>query len=225
MRDVDMRVSATFCFRDAGIRLAVTGVVVPRTGYDGWTDTEEDSMSRNTISRSLHDLGLAAWFGGTLANAVALNTAASEAADSAGTGRVTNAGWDRWTPVNAAAIGAYLVGSGVQLGGNVERLKVQQGVATMSLVKTSLSVAALAATGYSRLLGRKVAAQRDVPIESGTQSGAATPQDVAAAQRQLRVLQWVVPALTGALVVVSAFAGEQQRPTEVKKGILSRLAS
>ena len=94
MRDVDMRVSATFCFRDAGIRLAVTGVVVPRTGYDGWTDTEEDSMSRNTISRSLHDLGLAARFGGTLANAVALNTAASEAADSAGTGRVTNAGWD-----------------------------------------------------------------------------------------------------------------------------------
>jgi hypothetical protein len=30
-------------------------------------------MARDTLSRSLHDLGLAAWFGGTLANAVALN--------------------------------------------------------------------------------------------------------------------------------------------------------
>ena len=33
-------------------------------------------MARNTLSRSLHDVGLAAWFGGTLANAVALNPAA-----------------------------------------------------------------------------------------------------------------------------------------------------
>jgi hypothetical protein len=32
----------------------------------------------------------------------------------------------------------------------------------------------------------------------------------------------VVPALTGALIVLSAFAGEQQRPSEVKKGILGR---
>ena len=61
-------------------------------------------MSTNTFSRSLHDVGLAAWFGGTLANAVALNAAAGEAADQASTGRVANAGWDRWTPVNAAAI-------------------------------------------------------------------------------------------------------------------------
>jgi len=37
------------------------------------------------------------------------------------------------------------------------------------------------------------------------------------------VLQWVIPVLTGGLVVVSAFAGEQQRASEVKKGLLSRL--
>ena len=36
-------------------------------------------MSDNTLSRTLNDIGLAAWFGGTLANAVALNPAASEA--------------------------------------------------------------------------------------------------------------------------------------------------
>jgi hypothetical protein len=57
----------------------------------------------STLSRSLHDVGLATWFGGTLANAVALNPASAEAKDPASTGAVANAGWDRWTPVNAAA--------------------------------------------------------------------------------------------------------------------------
>ena len=36
-------------------------------------------MSSNTLSRTLNDVGLAAWFGGTLANAVALNPAAGQA--------------------------------------------------------------------------------------------------------------------------------------------------
>ena len=37
------------------------------------------------------------------------------------------------------------------------------------------------------------------------------------------MLQWAVPALTGALVVISSFAGEQQRATEVKRGVAERL--
>ena len=45
-------------------------------------------MARNTRSRMLHDLGLSAWFGGTLANAVALNAAAGEAGSDSATGRV-----------------------------------------------------------------------------------------------------------------------------------------
>jgi hypothetical protein len=52
-------------------------------------------VARSTLSRSLHDVGLSAWFGGTLANAVALNAAAAEAGSNARTGAVTNAGWDR----------------------------------------------------------------------------------------------------------------------------------
>ena len=79
-------------------------------------------MARNTLSRSLHDLGLSAWFGGTLANAVALNAAAAEAGTDSATGRVANAGWDRWTPVNAAAIGAHLIGSVGQLRANKTRV-------------------------------------------------------------------------------------------------------
>ena len=182
-------------------------------------------MANDTFSRSLHDVGLAAWFGGTLANAVALNPASAEADTANGTGRVANAGWNRWTPVNAAAIGAHLAGSVVQLVSNRSRVAAQQGVGSMAVVKTGLTVAALAATGYSRLLGRTVGKDASVPALAATEPAASTPDDVAKAQKQLAALQWMVPALTGALIVVSALAGEQQRPSAVKKGILARFTS
>jgi len=178
---------------------------------------------QNFPSRALHDVGLAAWFGGTLANAVSLNRAAGETDRYSEAGRVANTGWDLWTPVNAAAIGAHLVGAVGQLMGNKSRLATQKGVASMSVVKTALTGAALGLTAYSRVLGRKMSQQRDVPVASGTEPTESTPPDVAKAQAQLKALQWAIPAVTGALVVVTSYAGEQQRPTSVKAGILERL--
>ena len=178
---------------------------------------------QNFPSRSLHDVGLAAWFGGTLANAVSLNRAAGETDRYSTAGRVTNAGWDAWTPVNAAAIGAHVVGAVGQLLGNRDRVAAQKGVAAMSVTKTVLTAAALGVTAYSRVLGRKVSQQTDVPVESGTEPAETTPPDVAKAQRQLKALQWAVPAITGAMIVVTAYAGEQQRPAAVKEGLLQRL--
>lgn len=180
-------------------------------------------MKNNVISRSLHDVGLAAWFGGTLANAVALNKAAGAASDAKSTGAVANAGWDAWTPVNAAAIGAHLVGSVGQLSGNKSRLASQQGVLAMSIVKTALTAAALGVTGYSRVVGKKVSDAAAVPAASGTEPTAGTPPEVAKAQKQLKALQWAIPAITGALLVVSSFAGEQQRPASVLSGVTDRL--
>src|SRR3954469_1752501 len=126
---------------------------VPHTGRGAETlvpHVQEFPMARNTLSRALHDLGLSAWFGGTLANAVALNAAAAEAGSDKDTGRVANAGWDRWTPVNAVAIAAHLTGSVGQIIGNKGRIAQQEGVASMSALKTLLTAAALGATAYSR---------------------------------------------------------------------------
>lgn len=180
-------------------------------------------MSTNTLSRSLHDVGLAAWFGGTLANATALNPAAAAADSPNRTGAVANVGWDRWTPVNAAAIAAHVIGSVGMLGSDAGRVAAQKGATRTTLLKTGLTFAALGVTAYSRVLGKRVSAHTEVPAQSGTQPSAGTPADVAAAQRQLHLLQWVVPALTGALVVVSAQAGEEQRPSSVLDGITSRI--
>jgi hypothetical protein len=175
-------------------------------------------MARNTLSRSLHDVGLAAWFGGTLANAVALNAASAEAGSDSATGAVANAGWDRWTPVNAAAIGAHLIGSVGQLRGNRKRVARQQGAAGTAVAKTVLTAAALGVTAYSRALGKVVSQGGATPSKNATKPSKRARGEIAAAQLQLDRLQWVVPALTGALVVVSSYAGEQQRPSEVARG-------
>jgi hypothetical protein len=177
----------------------------------------------NTLSRSLHDLGLATWFGGSLMGAVGLNGAAADVEEPKQRLRVANAGWNRWTPVNLAGIAAHVAGGTVLLGANKGRVASQQGVAQATMVKTVLTGAALAATAWSRALGAKLNEAGEVPVEGGTEPSGDTPEDVAKAQRQLKVLQWVIPALTGAVLVVNARMGEQQRPAQVTGGLLGRL--
>jgi hypothetical protein len=177
----------------------------------------------NTVSRSLHDLGLATWFGGSLMGAVGLNGAAAEVEEPKQRLRVANSGWNRWTPVNLAGIAAHLAGGAVLLGANKGRLTSQQGVASAPVVQTALTFAALAATAWSRALGARLDQAGQVPVEGATEPGGAAPEDVAKAQRQLKVLQWVIPALTGAVLVLSARMGEQQRPAQVSGGLLGRL--
>jgi hypothetical protein len=177
----------------------------------------------STVARTLHDVGLAAWFGGSLMGAAGVNGAAAAVEDPNQRLRVANTGWARWTPLNLAGIAAHLAGGAVLTGANKGRLAGQRGVATASIVKTALTVAALGATAYARLLGRKLERAGDVPVEGGTTPSSTTSDDVAGAQRRLTVLQWVIPALTGAVLVVNARMGEQQRPVQVTKGFFRRL--
>src|SRR5215208_3863806 len=174
----------------------------------------------NTVARSLHDLGLAAWFGGSLMGAVGLNGAAAVVDRPEQRLRVANAGWARWTPVNLAGIAAHLAGGSMLLAANKGRVASQRGVATATIAKTALTGLALAATGYSRALGAKLQRVGDPPVEGGTTPTAGTPEEVTKLQRQLNVLQWVIPGLTGATLVLNAKMGEQQRPTNVTTGLL-----
>jgi hypothetical protein len=179
---------------------------------------------RNTVVRSLHDLGLAAWFGGSLAGAVGFNGGAAEVPEEKLRLRVANAAWARWTPVNLVAIGAHLVGAGAITYANKSRVVGQKGVGASSLAKAAITGAALAVTGYSRILGKKLEQAEGEPVEGGTDPTAATTPDVAKAQRQLKVCQWLVPGLTGALGVLNALHGEQQRPNQQASGILAKPA-
>jgi hypothetical protein len=180
---------------------------------------------RNTLAHFLHDAGLAVWFGGSLAGAVAVNGAASDVDDPRQRARVANAGWARWTPVNLLAIGAHLVGGAQLLKANKGRVATQQGVLANTNTKLALTAAALGATAYARAVGQKVMNAGDVPVAGGTEPLASTPPEVAAAQKQLKALQWAIPALTGGILASSALHEEQQRPSQVFAGTLKGLPS
>jgi len=180
----------------------------------------------NTLARSLYDVGLAAWFGGSLMGAVGLNGAAAQIDDPTERARIATQGWKRWAPVNATAIGAHLVRGAVIVVANQKRIGGQAGVASWTIAKTAVTGAALAATAWSGVLGAKLATAEDnVHAEGATEPSWQTSPDVARAQKGLRPLQWAIPVLTGALLVMSARMGEQQRPSEVTTGVLGKLVS
>lgn len=183
------------------------------------------SNSRNVVTRSMHDVGLAAWFGGSLMGAVGLNGAAGDASRPGDPARIAASGWARWSPVAAAAIGTHVVGGLAVLRANQRRVLAQQGVTANTAVKILLTAAAIGSTAYSGVLGARIAKEGQVPSESATVPAETTPREVASAQRQLRVLQWVTPALTGVLIVLAAQQGEQQRATEILKGTGRRIVS
>jgi hypothetical protein len=174
---------------------------------------------QNTVLRSMHDTGLAAWFGGSLMGAVGLNGAAAGIDNPTERLEVSSAGWRRWAPVNLAAIGAHLAGASGILAAERRRVAAQQGVGAISVAKTAVTVAALGATAYSRVLGMKMDRAGRVAVEGTTEPAASTPEDVSSVQRQQRIAQWTIPVLTGALLVISAMAGEQQKPAAVAQGV------
>ncbi|MCK8678526.1 hypothetical protein [Streptomyces lichenis] len=178
---------------------------------------------RSTLIRSLHDVGLAAWFGGSLMGAVGLNGAAEqEGGTQEATDRVSSSGWAKWTPVNAAAIGAHLFGGGGLLAANAGRVGAQKGVAASTATKTVLTAAALAATAYSGFLGRKIGLASSTDPQDA-EKAREHPIDLNEARQRLAWAQWAVPAATGSLVVLNALHGEQQRPGRQLLGVWRRI--
>ena len=107
---------------------------------------------------------------------------------------------------------------------NRDRAKHQSGVTANTVTKILLTGAALGATVYSGVLGAKTAQGDRHSVDGATEPSSSTPNDVAAAQQQLRYLQWALPVLTGAIVVLGAQQGEQQRPGQVLSGVGATLA-
>lgn len=181
-------------------------------------------MSKHTAVRLLHDVGVATWFGGSLMGATGLNAAAALLDDPAERARISTAGWSRWAPVGAAGVLAHVVGAAGLTVTDAPRIGAQDGVARSSAVKAGLTVAGLGVTALSSVLNRKMAAAGPVPVRGATEPSADTPRDVASAQRQLKVVQWLNPLLAGAVIAAGSWQSEQQRAAQVAPGVVRRLA-
>ncbi|MGH2473871.1 MAG: hypothetical protein ACRDIL_01295, partial [Candidatus Limnocylindrales bacterium] len=84
--------------------------------------------------------------------------------------------------------------------------------------KNAITLVALAATGYSRVLGQRLMDHEKVPAKDGTTPVEDTAPDVKKIQQQLKIVQYAIPAHVGALIAISAVMGEQQRATQVTRG-------
>jgi hypothetical protein len=154
------------------------------------------------VARSAHDVGLAVWFGGELLGAIALNGASMEVDDPNQRARVADAGWMRMAPVVTGAVGLHLLGTAALVAGG--ELASPFGRDPLARARAALTLAAMGTTAWSGLLGRRVVAAGDVPAASSVRPTSETPPDVAAAMRRLRVVQWVIPVLSGAIFLVHA---------------------
>jgi hypothetical protein len=170
-------------------------------------------VERNTLIRAANELSLAVWFGGSLMGAVGLERGATAA--NGQRLEVESKGWAAWQPIQVAAIATQVASGAALTVANRRRVAGQRGVASASIVRTGLMGAAIVLTALAARSGAKA-------VED-TQNGDVDAVSSAPDERRLRVLQWSVPALTGALVIVDALMGEQQRPNQVVRGTIERL--
>ncbi|MFC8302691.1 hypothetical protein ACFUCV_03300 [Specibacter sp. NPDC057265] len=176
-------------------------------------------MSNNLLARSVHDLSAAAWFGGALMGAVGLNGAAAEAKDPTERTRLSSLGWKKWAPLQTAAFGAHFLAGLPVIADNKERVMKQDGVGSLTLLKTLTTVAGAGVSLYAGVLGKKVDSLSEEGSAGATEPHADASPELKAAQKQLKYLQWAIPVFAGAVIVMGAKHGEMQRPNNVIEGL------
>jgi hypothetical protein len=171
----------------------------------------------STTVRAVHLLTNAAWFGGTLMGAVALNPAAREGDSARERAAIADEGWHRWGPVQGTAMGLHLLSGIAVLADNRRRVLAHPPTATAVILKTALTGAAVASSiaAYRAGAGLGDAVDR----AEANPAEARTARSLAA---KLRWLQWATPVTTAGLLVLDAYLGEQQRGVA---GLLDRATS
>jgi hypothetical protein len=159
----------------------------------------------STSVRATHLVTNAAWFGGSLFGAVGLNPASREPDTERERVEVSGTGWERWGPVQGGAIALHLLTGLAIVADNRNRVAVHPPTTAAVVAKTTLTGAALASTAAAWIYGTRLG------DASGEDGHPRDPQAAEAARRKLSWLQWTTPALTGAILVLDAQLGEQQR--------------
>jgi len=188
------------------------------------TMTTSDSLANAT--RALHDIGLAAWLGGSMFGKFALNPAVRLAQDKSDRGKIVNGAWNGYNAVNSLALGAVALGWAGARMTEARNGQMTDGEQTLARVKDVLVATAVVTGLASGVQGGRLAKQAPegaVPIEDGTTPAAETPPPAAKIQRSLGVLGNVNIVTGLALAGVNAMLAQQSysRPP-LKRGLLRR---
>lgn len=179
----------------------------------------------SSTARAAHNLGLAAWFGGSLFGLVALNPSVSRISDKQERGRVLNESWARYNAISAVAIVSTL--ASWRLGGLKQNAELR--TPALERAKNVLLGGATVSALAAGVLGARVAGDAPeggpaggTPVESGTEPGPETPPGAARAQRLIRFFGSGALTMLASVIVLSAVS-DASRPK--LRGGLSRLFS
>jgi hypothetical protein len=138
----------------------------------------------STTAWVLHDLGLAAGFGGNLFGQIALNPAVRSLESKRDRGKVAHVAWDRYKAVNGASLaamaGSWLIGRAIASGREVGR-----GSRALVIAK-DIMVGAAVVTGVAAMIAGTMLDKEEggaPAVESGAQPATETPARVARLQR------------------------------------------
>ena len=160
----------------------------------------------STTVRATHLVTNAAWFGGSLMGAVALNPAAREGDTAGERADIADEGWRRWGPVQGAAVGLHLLSGLAIVADNRRRVLSHPPTTVAVILKTALTGVAVAASAAAYREGAELG---EVMERADNDPSAAREARSLAAR--MRRLQWATPAATAGLLVLDAYLGEQQR--------------
>jgi hypothetical protein len=125
-------------------------------------------------------------------------------------------------------VAASVLGGAAVTASNKGRLAGQSGFRAAGATKAALTVVGVAATAYAAYSGRQIgkaaeaaaAAGKPLEVVDATKPTEKTPAEVARWQRRQRLAQVLVPATSGALVVLNSYLVQQYRPAATIRGLL-----
>ncbi len=146
--------------------------------------TVNDTLAITT--RAAHDVGLAAWLGGSMFGKFAHNPSLTEISSHTERGSVANSAWGRYNPINALGLGVAAVGWAASRATETHPAKLSDTEQRLAQTTDGLMILALLTGVVSGVAGIRLAKQMPegaVPVETGTTPAPETPGPAARLQR------------------------------------------
>ena len=184
------------------------------------------SGSLGYLTRVAHDLGVVTWVGGSLFGKLALNNAVKLIPDQNDRGRVTNAAYGAYNPINTIALGA--AGAG-WLASRLTETRPDKLTGTerkLASVKDALMAASVvtgAATGIEHARLARQAPDGAVALDDPTTPSADTPPAAAGIARRIGTLTTInIAAGLGVAAVTAVMAQLEHSRPPARRALLRR---
>lgn len=166
-----------------------------------------------SITRAIHDIGTAIWWGGTLMGTLAMNPSVEVLDDPEERGKMVDEGWARFQPWAAAGLLGAII-SHICMRRRPPK-RPSKRYKTTALLKDALMGVAVVSSIASLALGEYATHQEPdayTPVDSATTPSEDTPEETAMAQKGLSVSS-IVQLLSGAGLFITGaiLASEREK--------------